>query len=367
VFGAGVLAQLQLKGLTKRFGQITAVDDVSLDIGSGEFVTLVGPSGCGKTTLLRVIAGFTKPDAGELMIDSRSINGLPPRLRNIGYVFQSYALFPTMTVAENIGFSLRLQRRSKSEIAARVAELCDLTRLIELENRYPHELSGGQQQRVALARALAPEPSILLLDEPLSALDAKIRAFLRAEIRSVVQRLGITTVYVTHDQEEALSMSDRVVVMDRGRFLQAGTPLEIYTEPKDSFVAQFIGTSNRMRGKPMSSDKVMVEGKSLDVEVPDHLRKLETCLVCVRPEHITLSNTTAGDDETFEGTLGSFAFQGQNVLATIITPSNSPILVSVETMQWLALNLRVGDNLTWRIESGQAMIFAEGANIMDQF
>ena len=361
------MAHLQLRGLSKRFGKITAVDNVSLDIDSGEFVTLVGPSGCGKTTLLRLVAGFTTPDTGELMIDSRSINGLPPRLRNIGFVFQSYALFPTMTVAENIGFSLRLQKRAKREISERVAELCKLTRLVDLEPRYPHELSGGQQQRVALARALAPEPSILLLDEPLSALDAKIRALLRAEIRSIVQRLGITTIYVTHDQEEALSMSDRLVVMEGGRFLQTGTPLEIYTRPQDSFVAQFIGTSNRLRGTTAAGNRVRVEGEILDINVPDDLRGLEEYLVCVRPEHIILSNAIEGDDETFEGILDSFAFQGQNVLVTIIISSGSPLLASVETTQWLALDIGVGEALAWRIEPGQAMVFAEGANIMDQF
>jgi len=185
--------------VTKRFGAVTAVDGVSMDIASGEFVSLVGASGCGKSTLLRIIAGFTKSDGGELTIDGRHVQGLPPSKREVGFVFQSYALFPTQTVAKNIGFSLSLRRRGKTEIANRVAELCALTRLGGLEDRYPHELSGGQQQRVALARALAPDPAILLLDEPLSALDAKIRAHLRTEIRAVVNRLGITTVYVTHD------------------------------------------------------------------------------------------------------------------------------------------------------------------------
>ncbi|MBT3360222.1 MAG: ABC transporter ATP-binding protein, partial [Rhodospirillales bacterium] len=264
----GGLARLRIENAVKRFGDAVAVDGVSIDIATGEFVTLVGASGCGKTTLLRMIAGFTKLDGGEIWIDETRVDAVPLRKRNIGFVFQSYALFPTMTVAENIGFSLRLRRRSKTEKAARVAELCALTRLEGLEERYPHELSGGQQQRVALARALAPHPAILLLDEPLSALDAKIRAFLRTEVRAVVKDLGITTVYVTHDQEEALSMSDRVAVMDGGRFQQIGPPMDVYERPAGEFVADFIGTSNRLSGVAENGGG-RIDGIGIPVPTPD--------------------------------------------------------------------------------------------------
>lgn len=358
------MAYLQLKGLAKRFGPVTAVNDASLDIASGEFVTLLGASGCGKTTLLRMIAGFTAPDGGEVWLNDRRIDPLPPRLRGMGFVFQSYALFPTMTVADNIGFGLRLRRRPRQEITERVAELCALTHLEGMESRYPHELSGGQQQRVALARALALNPSVLLLDEPLSALDAKIRALLRAEIRSLVERLRITTVYVTHDQEEALSMSDRVVVMDRGRFLQVGTPLEIYTRPATSLVADFIGTSNTLEAKAAPGGRIVVEDTPLEIQIPDHLRGLDPLRVCIRPEHIWLGRPGTGPGPAFTGTLASYAFLGQTVRSTIITPGGASLLVDLSTQEWLALKLAVGEAVAWRIQPGQAMIFADDSTAL---
>ena len=306
------MAQLSFKGIVKTFGAVTAVDNVSLDIASGEFVTLVGASGCGKTTLLRIIAGFTKPDRGELSIDGKRVEGLPPSKREVGFVFQSYALFPTQTVAQNIGFSLSIRHRPKAEIAERVEELCALTQLSGMEDRYPHELSGGQQQRVALARALAPDPSILLLDEPLAALDAKIRAHLRTEIRAVTDRLGITTVYVTHDQEEALSISDRVAVMDAGRILQAGAPMEVYLKPSGSFVANFIGTINNLLGQPAGDGILEIEGHPVDVQLPGELVGRESITVSVRPENINLSHPEPGSDAV-TGKLSSFSFLGQSV------------------------------------------------------
>jgi putative spermidine/putrescine transport system ATP-binding protein len=352
------MAKLRFEGLTKRFGPVTAVDNVSLEISSGEFVTLVGASGCGKTTLLRMIAGFTAPDAGRLWIDERRVEGLPPRLRNIGFVFQSYALFPTMTVAGNIDFGLRIRRRPKREVASKVAELCEMTRLNDMENRYPHELSGGQQQRVALARALSLNPAILLLDEPLSALDAKIRVLIRAELRSVVTRLGITTVYVTHDQEEALSISDRVVVMDQGRFFNDTATTEIYTNPKSSFVANFIGTSNRLQGTVLPDGRVGIEGKPLDVKVPQELLDRERCLICVRPPHIELSSP---DDCSLplEGVLDTFSFLGQTVRVVVTTNSGASLQVDIESTKWLELALEPGSPVRWWIETGRAMIFAD--------
>jgi putative spermidine/putrescine transport system ATP-binding protein len=351
------VAELKLSGITKTFGDVVAVDNVSLEIVSGEFVTLVGASGCGKTTLLRVIAGFTKPDKGGLTIDGRRVDNLPPSKREIGFVFQSYALFPTQTIAQNIGFSLNIRRKPRAEIAKRVEELCTLTQLSGMEDRYPHELSGGQQQRVALARALAPNPSILLLDEPLAALDAKIRAHLRVEIRALIDRLGITTVYVTHDQEEALSISDRVAVMDYGKILQVGGPMDVYLRPTGNFVAQFIGRSNNLRGQLTDNGEVVVEGYPLQVRVPEDLRGKDTCMVCVRPEHINL--TRAGSESGgMPGKLTAISFLGQTVRARIATPDGTELLVDVATSDWLAKGLSVGDEVAWTPKPDSAMVFS---------
>jgi putative spermidine/putrescine transport system ATP-binding protein len=239
---------LELADVQKRFGTTVAVEDFNLAAEQGEFVSFLGPSGCGKTTTLRMIAGFEQPTAGAITINGRDVTYLAPNKRDVGMVFQSYALFPNMSVADNIGFGLKVRKRSKDQIIKRVAELLEIVNLPDKGGRYPYQLSGGQQQRVALARALAFEPQLLLLDEPLSALDAKIRVALRHEIRSIQRQLGITTVYVTHDQEEALSLSDRVVVMSEGRMEQVGTPFEIYNFPKTAFVASFVGTLNVLPG-----------------------------------------------------------------------------------------------------------------------
>jgi putative spermidine/putrescine transport system ATP-binding protein len=239
---------LTLAGIQKSFGHSAVVREFSLAVERGEFVTLLGPSGCGKTTTLRMIAGFEAPSAGSIHIDGRDVTHLRANRRAIGMVFQSYALFPNMTVAGNIGFGLKVAGKPPAEIKARVAEMLALIKLAELGARYPHQLSGGQQQRVSLARALAPHPQILLLDEPLSALDARIRVSLREEIRALQKRLGVTTIFVTHDQEEALSMSDRVVVMNEGIIAQIGTPSEIYNRPRSRFVASFVGTLNLLDG-----------------------------------------------------------------------------------------------------------------------
>ena len=350
------MAELNFQGVTKTFGAVTAVDNVSLDIASGEFVTLVGASGCGKTTLLRIIAGFTKPDRGELSIDGKRVEGLPPSKREVGFVFQSYALFPTQTVAQNIGFSLSIRRRPKAVIAERVEELCQLTQLSGMEDRYPHELSGGQQQRVALARALAPDPSILLLDEPLAALDAKIRAHLRTEIRAVADRLGITTVYVTHDQEEALSISDRVAVMDAGRILQVGAPMEVYLEPSDSFVANFIGTINSLDGRPAGDGILEIEGHPVEVQLPGALAGQESVTVSVRHENIDLSHPEPGTD-ALSGKLSSFSYLGQSVHAHVTTDGGQDLVVDVPIADWLAIDLAEGDQVACNIRPRAAMVF----------
>ena len=349
------MAELTFREITKRFGSVIAVDDVSLDIASGEFVTLVGASGCGKTTLLRIIAGFTRPDEGELSIDGKQVENLPPSKREVGFVFQSYALFPTHTVAQNIGFSLSIRRRSRSEIDERVRELCELTRLSGLEARYPHELSGGQQQRVALARALAPNPAILLLDEPLSALDAKIRGHLRVEIRRVVDRLGITAVYVTHDQEEALSISDRVAVMSDGAIQQVGRPMEVYLTPATRVVADFIGTTNHLVGRLARNGMLEAEGHLVAGAVPVGSEGRGRCVVCVRPEHLELFPDDHADGAS--GTIVFHSFLGQSVRANVETGSGVVLVVDVPTTDWLDRGLSIGDRVVWRIRPGRALIY----------
>ncbi len=240
---------LNLTAISKSFGANLVVKGFDLSVEPGEFVSFLGPSGCGKTTVLRMIAGFERPTEGHITIGGRNVTDLAPNRRQIGMVFQSYALFPNMTVAGNIGFGLKIAGLAKTEAAARVNEMLTLIGLAKLAERYPYELSGGQQQRVALARALAPKPQVLLLDEPLSALDAKIRVSLREEIRAIQRQLGITTVFVTHDQEEAMALSDRIVVMNGGRAEQIGTPETIYNAPATRFVANFIGSLNVIEGR----------------------------------------------------------------------------------------------------------------------
>src|SRR3954471_2516391 len=283
---------LTLTGVQKTFpGGTVAVEDFNLDAVRGEFVSFLGPSGCGKTTTLRMIAGFEKPTAGTIVVDGTDITYRSPNQRNVGMVFQSYALFPNMTVADNIGFGLKVRKRPKSEIDKRVKELLELIHLEDRAGRFPWQMSGGQQQSVALARALAIEPQVLLLDEPLSALDAKIRIVLRKEIRAIQRQLGITTVYVTHDQEEALSLSDRVVVMSDGRVEQIGTPSEIYNFPSTSFVASFVGTLNLLNAKVVdaASGRLDVEGQQLTAAHGiTSAGRGEIVALALRPESISL-------------------------------------------------------------------------------
>src|SRR3984957_5352679 len=237
---------VQLESLTKRFDQTAAVQDISLEIGAGEFFSLLGPSGCGKTTTLRMVAGFEPPTTGKILLDGVDVANLPPHRRQVNTVFQSYALFPFLTVAENVAFGLKYKSVPKAELNTRVGEALELVQLTGYEKRRPNQLSGGQQQRVALGRALVLRPSVLLLDEPLGALDAKLRRTLQVELGALQKQVGITFLYVTHDQEEALTMSDRLAVMNHGRVAQLGTPEEVYNEPADAYVADFLGVSNLM-------------------------------------------------------------------------------------------------------------------------
>ena len=282
---------LTLQNLEKTFGANRVVKDFSLTVEQGEFVSLLGPSGCGKTTVLRMVAGFETPTYGQISINGADVTDLKPNQRNIGMVFQSYALFPNLTVAENVAFGLKVKGTPKGERMARVQEMLDLIGLPDLGGRYPYQLSGGQQQRVALARALAPRPQVLLLDEPLSALDAKIRVSLRNEIREIQKRLGITTIFVTHDQEEALSMSDRIVVMHQGVADQVGTPFEIYNKPTTRFVATFVGTLNTLTGKVVDTQSGGIRLAGQDITLGRPLPAGPVTLAA-RPEAISL---TTGD------------------------------------------------------------------------
>ncbi len=257
-------APVAFENVTRRFGSTTALDRFSLAIAPGELVALLGPSGCGKTTALRVLAGFERPDIGRILVDNKDVSAVPAQRRNMGMVFQSYSLFPNMDARDNVAFGLQLRHQRSAQRRARATELLDLVGLADHVTKYPHQLSGGQQQRVALARALAIEPRVLLLDEPLSALDAKVRAELRDQIRAIQQRLAITTVFVTHDQEEAMSMADRVCVMSRGHLEQVDTPAVLYSQPATAFVGQFVGVSSRVPAT-RHGDQVEVLGRDVPI------------------------------------------------------------------------------------------------------
>jgi len=319
------MAFLDIQHLEKFFGANRVVKDFNLGVEKGEFISLLGPSGCGKTTVLRMVAGFETSSAGAILIDGMNVVAKRPNQRNIGMVFQSYALFPNLTVAQNVGFGLKVKGVPSAEAQARVAEMLTLIGLPELGNRYPFQLSGGQQQRVALARALAPKPQVLLLDEPLSALDAKIRVSLREEIRLIQQRLGITTIFVTHDQEEALSISDRVVVMNAGRADQIGTPFEIYNRPATRFVASFVGTLNLIDGKVLdpASSTVLIGDQTVTVAEPlGALAAGDRVQLALRPEAGSLSEGAKGDS-TLSGIVTSSHFLGSVIRTRMDVAGNS--------------------------------------------
>jgi putative spermidine/putrescine transport system ATP-binding protein len=302
---AGV--QVRLEGLRRRYGAVTALDGLDLTIEPGELVALLGPSGCGKTTTLRLLAGLEDADEGRITVGGRDITRLPANKRDMGMVFQAYSLFPHMTVRENVAFGLRLRRAPRAGRDRRALEMLELVGLTQQADRYAHQISGGQQQRVALARALAIEPTVLLLDEPLSALDAKVRAQLRDQIRRIQLEVGITTLFVTHDQEEALAIADRVGVMKDGRIEQLGPPTEVYSRPATPFVAEFVGLTNRLAGE-VRGGQVTVRGMTLplvDRAVPDG-----PAIALVRPEAVTLASGAAGADGALAGTVIGVTFLG---------------------------------------------------------
>ena len=323
------MAYLDLTHLKKTFGSNRVVKDFTLEIAKGEFVSLLGPSGCGKTTVLRMVAGFEKPTSGSIVIDGQDVTALRPNQRNIGMVFQAYALFPNLTVAQNVGFGLRVAGVAAREIDDRVKEMLSLIGLPDKGPSYPFQLSGGQQQRVALARALAVRPRVLLLDEPLSALDAKIRVSLRTEIREIQQRLGITTIFVTHDQEEALSMSDRVVVMNGGIADQIGTPFDIYNTPATRFVAGFVGTLSTLEAmvEDAGTGTVMLGSTTLTLNKPLDAAKGQMVSIALRPEAAHLGALN-GHDVVLPARIASVKFMGSVIRIQAEVPGGT---VSLDT------------------------------------
>jgi len=349
------MAFLELNRVRKAFGEMAAVHDFTLSAERGEFVSFLGPSGCGKTTTLRMIAGFERPTGGTIVINDVDVTDRPANKRNVGMVFQSYALFPNMTVAQNVGFGLKVRKVAKPEIQRRVNALLELIHLPDKSERYPYQLSGGQQQRVALARALAIEPQVLLLDEPLSALDAKIRIILRKEIRAIQRQLGITTVYVTHDQEEALSLSDRVVVMSEGRIEQIGTPFEIYNFPATAFVASFVGTLNLVAAGVIDAGSGRLSLDGQEIRTTKAVTEADSdgrVTLAVRPEGISLGDGPEGSNR-LRGTIDDINFLGSIVRLRLRLPSaaggaeDGSTTIALDTFNEPHLTLPpVGDTVT---------------------
>jgi putative spermidine/putrescine transport system ATP-binding protein len=326
--------EVRMEGLSRRYGAVVALDQLDLTVRPGELVALLGPSGCGKTTTLRLVAGLEDTDTGSITVAGRDITRLPASKRDMGMVFQAYSLFPHMTVRQNVAFGLRLRRVGAAERDKRALEMLELVGLSTQADRYPHQISGGQQQRVALARALAIEPQVLLLDEPLSALDAKVRAQLRDEIRRIQLEVGITTLFVTHDQEEALAIADRVGVMREGRLEQLAPPTEVYSRPATSFVAEFVGLTNRLTGE-VSAGQVTVRGCTLPLmesDVPDG-----QVVALVRPEAVTLATHDAPESGPLVGTVIAVTFLGATSRVTVDL-GDARILAQLSTADASALS-----------------------------
>ncbi len=346
---------LVLKDISKSFDKFQAVKKINLEIGKGEFLTLLGPSGCGKTTTLRMIAGFETPTAGEIIYNGNVINDLTPQKRNFGIVFQSYALFPHMKVSENVAFGLKMHKYPKDKINSRVDEFLDIVGLKKHKHKYPPELSGGMQQRVALARALAPSPEVLLLDEPLSALDAKIRVKLRAEIKELQTELGITTIYVTHDQEEALSISDRVVIMNQGTIEQIDKPVEIYKKPTSHYVADFVGTTNFFKGE---ISKGMLNCGICHIKINSKgISEAGKSVAAIRPEKIeVIPKESTLKENVITGKLVVVIFLGL-IVRLIVHKNNQEIIVDILEKNFNKLGLERGQEIKLHLPPDSFLTF----------
>lgn len=383
---------LECRGLVKRFGDTTAVDSISFGIERGELVSLLGPSGCGKTTTLRLLAGFEAPNAGDMYLDGRRLNGMPPEKRGVGVVFQHFALFPHMTVWQNIAYGLRFRRRADRSEAEIVRELIRIVGLEGLERRRPGELSAGQQQRVAIARSLAPGPDLLLLDEPLSALDARLRQHLRMEIRRIQRMLGLTLLYVTHDQEEAMAISDRMIVMNAGRIEQIGEPWQVYHRPATPFVASFLGHTNRLRGRVERQDgtdwMIALEGAA----TPWAIFPSETVQAALKPG-MAVEVVIAGERVVPEvqgdavagavdvplangrtvvvtGSLQETEFLGSHARLYVAGPQGERWTIRIPSMHLLSFNARIGESVACRFATEDAVVFeahrqADGSRVRD--
>ncbi len=339
---------LVIENLTKRFGEFVALQDINLNINESEFVCFLGPSGCGKTTLLRAIAGLDLQSSGNIFQAGKDISVLPPSGRDFGIVFQSYALFPNLTVAKNVSYGLENAKIPKDQINKRVNELLEMVGLPEKANAYPANLSGGQQQRIALARALATSPSLLLLDEPLSALDAKVRVFLRHEIKQLQRKLGVTTIMVTHDQEEALTMADRIVVMKQGVIEQIGSPNEIYQQPKSVFVADFIGTMNFFEAQVMADNQIKIG--ELQFEHDSNIDTVvgERVTAAVRPEEFVISQQVESSEHKIEATIREIEFLGSLVRLRLSSKQMQAksFIMNIEERMFRANALDEGDTIS---------------------
>ncbi len=343
---------IEMTALKKSFGSTQVVRDFELSLGKGEFVSLLGPSGCGKTTVLRMVAGFETPDVGDIRIEGESVLRHRASQRHIGMVFQSYALFPNLTVAENVAFGLKVARAAVAETRHRVDEMLEMVGLGAMRDRYPYQLSGGQQQRVALARAIAPRPRVLLLDEPLSALDAKIRAALRSEIRTIQRQLGITTLFVTHDQEEALSMSDRIVVMNGGKAEQIGPPEAIYNRPGTRFVAEFIGSLNVIEGQIVAGDSthLVFSGGRLDL-LPNFAGLAgQSVAVAIRPQSLRFC---AEEQALMRGVVRNIEFLG--AFSRVHVSCGSANLLVDGFARDLSTNVTVGSPIGLTVRSDEIL------------
>lgn len=365
---------LELVDVTKRFGDIVAVDGVSFDVRQGRITCLLGPSGCGKTTTLRLIAGFEFPDRGHITISSRSMTNERPYERNVGLLFQDYALFPHMTVLENVCYGLKHRGYPRGKIRSRAKDMLQLVELEGFERRHPSQLSGGQQQRVALARSLATDPEVLLLDEPLSALDAKLRDQLRVELKDILGQVGTTTIVVTHDQEEAMSLGDSIIVMNDGRIAQEGTPSEIYSHPSNRFVADFVGRSNWISGIVVNRTSATGASLRLDngrtIHAPCRSISTDTrCDVFIRPEHISLIGNDDGasdrSDTTNEltGRVHDISMLGSDVHIVVDVEDVGRIIVIAKS-KWIS-HLRHGDTLGLRFDPSNCLVFAQHGEPLD--